>query len=42
MADADQVLVLVNGEVEAIGPQETLLEQSPTFARLHAMQFREL
>lgn len=42
VADADQVLVLVNGEVEAIGPQETLLEQSPTFARLHAMQFREL
>ena len=40
--DADQVLVLVNGEVEAIGPQDELLERSPTFARLHAMQFREL
>lgn len=42
VADADQVLVLVNGEVEAIGPQAELLERSPTFARLHAMQFREL
>lgn len=42
VADADQVLVLVNGEVEAIGSQEELLETSPTFARLHAMQFRDL
>jgi ATP-binding cassette subfamily B protein len=40
--DADRVLVLVNGEVEAIGPPDELLEHSPTFARLHAMQFREL
>jgi ATP-binding cassette subfamily B protein len=42
VADADRVLVLVNGEVEAIGTQTELLDRSPTFARLHAMQFREL
>jgi ATP-binding cassette subfamily B protein len=40
--DADRVLVLVNGEVEALGTQDELLRTSPTFARLHAMQFREL
>ena len=40
--DADRVLVLVNGELEALGTQDELLRTSPTFARLHAMQFREL
>lgn len=37
--DADQVLVLVNGRVEAIGNHAALLTTSPTYARLHSMQF---
>ena len=42
VAGADQVLVLVNGAVEAVGAPQALLTQSPTYARLHAMQFRDL
>jgi ATP-binding cassette subfamily B protein len=40
--DADRVLVLVDGAVEGLGDHATLLETSPTYARLHAMQFRDL
>ncbi|MEE4361437.1 MAG: ABC transporter ATP-binding protein [Pseudomonadales bacterium] len=39
--DADRVLVLVNGRVEGIGDHAHLLEQSPTYARLYAMQFQD-
>jgi ATP-binding cassette subfamily B protein len=40
--DADQVLVLVDGRAEGCGTHADLLETSPTYARLHAMQFRDL
>ncbi len=42
VTDADAVAVLVNGRIEAAGAHADLLERSPTYARLHAMQFQEL
>ena len=39
--DADQVLVLVNGTQEALGPLETVLTASPTYARMHRLQFED-
>lgn len=41
IVDADQVLVLVNGEQEALGPLDTVLAASPTYARMHRLQFEE-
>ncbi len=39
--DADAVAVLVNGRIEAHGSHAELLERSPTYARLHEMQFQD-
>ena len=41
IVDADQVLVLVNGTQEALGSPETVLMDSPTYARMHRLQFEE-
>ena len=41
IVDADQVLVLVNGTQEALGSLETVLMDSPTYARMHRLQFEE-
>ncbi len=41
IVDADQVLVLVNGTQEALGPLETVLTASPTYARMHRLQFED-
>ena len=41
IVDADQVLVLVNGTREALGPLETVLTDSPTYARMHRLQFED-
>ena len=41
IVDADQVLVLVNGTQEALGPLETVLTDSPTYARMHRLQFED-
>lgn len=42
VTDADQVAVLVDGRLEATGTPETLLQDSPTYRRLHEMQFQDL
>ncbi|TVS17743.1 MAG: ABC transporter ATP-binding protein [Gammaproteobacteria bacterium] len=42
VTDADAVAVLVNGRIEAAGVHADLIERSPTYARLHSMQFQEL
>lgn len=39
---ADLILVFSNGEIEAVGPHEKLLTQSPTYQRLYSLQFREI
>ena len=36
---ADKIVVLTGGEIEAIGPHETVYEQSPTYRRLYNIQF---
>jgi ATP-binding cassette subfamily B multidrug efflux pump len=41
IVDADQVLVLVNGSQEALGSLETVLTDSPTYARMHRLQFED-
>ncbi|MFZ8891128.1 MAG: ATP-binding cassette domain-containing protein, partial [Pseudomonadales bacterium] len=41
IVDADQVLVLVNGTQEALGSLETVLTDSPTYARMHRLQFED-
>jgi len=41
IVDADQVLVLVNGAQEALGSLETVLTDSPTYARMHRLQFED-
>jgi ATP-binding cassette subfamily B protein len=35
---ASQILVLKNGRVEACGPHEQLLSQSPTYSKLYEIQ----
>ncbi len=42
VTDADQVAVLVSGRLEAVGPPAELLRTSPTYRRLHEMQFQQL
>lgn len=42
VTDADQVAVLVDGRLEANGTPETLRQTSPTYRRLHEMQFQDL
>ena len=42
VVDADAVAVLVDSRIEASGRHAELLDSSPTYARLHAMQFQEL
>jgi len=37
--DADRLLVLVDGRVEAVGSHAELIARSPTYARLHRLQF---
>lgn len=41
IVDADQVLVLVNGTQEALGSLEAVLTASPTYARMHRLQFED-
>jgi subfamily B ATP-binding cassette protein MsbA len=36
---ADKIVVLTGGAIEAIGPHETVYEQSPTYRRLYNIQF---
>ena len=36
---ADQIVVLADGRVEAVGRHEALLRDSPTYARLYRLQF---
>ncbi len=36
---ADMIMVFNEGRIEAVGTAEELLESSPTFQRLHALQF---
>jgi subfamily B ATP-binding cassette protein MsbA len=36
---ADQIVVLAEGRVESVGRHETLLRESPTYARLYRLQF---
>jgi ATP-binding cassette, subfamily B, bacterial MsbA len=36
---ADKIVVLTGGEIEALGPHETVYEQSPTYRRLYTIQF---
>ena len=38
---ADTILVFNNGAIEAMGTHAELLEKSPTYARLHALQFED-
>lgn len=38
---ADLIMVFNNGEIEAVGTVAELLESSPTFQRLHALQYME-
>jgi len=38
IVNADRIVVLNRGRVEAIGPHPYLLEASPTYRRLHALQ----
>ncbi|MEK7576085.1 MAG: ABC transporter ATP-binding protein [Patescibacteria group bacterium] len=38
---ADCILVFKNGEIEAMGTHAELLHSSPTYARLHALQFAD-
>ena len=35
---ADRIVVLNRGRVEAVGPHPQVLETSPTYRRLHALQ----
>ncbi|HMP77520.1 MAG TPA: ABC transporter ATP-binding protein [Kiritimatiellia bacterium] len=37
---ADKVVVMKDGGIEAVGRHEELLQSSPTYQRLHALQFR--
>ncbi len=41
VAWTDRVLVMNNGQVEALGRPEEVLRQSPTYQRLHALQTQE-
>ncbi|MBI4765609.1 MAG: ABC transporter ATP-binding protein [Deltaproteobacteria bacterium] len=36
---ADKIVVLTGGEIEAIGPHQTVYEKSPTYRRLYNIQF---
>lgn len=36
---ADKIVVLSNGQIEAIGPHDTVMETSPTYRRLYDLQF---
>ncbi|MHC4504348.1 MAG: ATP-binding cassette domain-containing protein, partial [Planctomycetota bacterium] len=36
--DADRIYVLVNGNIEAMGPHAELLEKSPTYKKLWSIQ----
>ncbi|MES2023264.1 MAG: ABC transporter ATP-binding protein [Patescibacteria group bacterium] len=38
---ADMILVFKDGEIEAVGKHSELLHSSPTYARLHSLQFEE-
>lgn len=37
---ADKVVVLKDGQIEAVGRHEELLQRSPTYERLYSLQFR--
>jgi len=39
--NADMILVFNDGRVEAYGKHEELLETSPTYRRLHSLQFKD-
>lgn len=38
---ANKILVFKNGEIEAMGTHSELLDSSPTYAKLHSLQFAE-
>ena len=38
---ADMILVFKDGELEAVGKHEELLEKSPTYHKLHSLQFSD-
>ncbi|MEK7585840.1 MAG: ABC transporter ATP-binding protein [Patescibacteria group bacterium] len=38
---ADKILVFKDGEIEAVGTHLQLLDSSPTYAKLHSLQFEE-
>jgi ABC-type multidrug transport system fused ATPase/permease subunit len=38
IVNADRIVVLNRGRVEAVGPHRYVLEASPTYRRLHALQ----
>jgi ATP-binding cassette, subfamily B, bacterial len=38
VVNADRIVVLNRGRIEAVGPHRAILETSPTYRRLHALQ----
>jgi subfamily B ATP-binding cassette protein MsbA len=40
--EADQIIVMHQGRIEAMGTHAELLEKSPIYARLYSLQFQEL
>ncbi|HCN77108.1 MAG TPA: lipid ABC transporter permease/ATP-binding protein, partial [Verrucomicrobiales bacterium] len=38
--EADQIIVMNEGRVEAVGPHQTLLQTSPLYQKLYQLQYQ--